>query len=278
MQKQHVKMNKYLSSCAVPSQPQSEMKLHSLHLTPIISSSQPLSSVSTNPSPVGTMENDTMGTHNTVDGCIFSKTAKSKRLSVEDNGILKNASSSAVRQSATKHKFRPLPHPPTPSKAASNRKYSLVSGNRSPDSPVGSVCSSVRENPSLSQHQLQKPSGQDLYNVVDKSARRNKPLGNQPVGSSAQSQDIYKAADKSVKFKQNKSSGQLLLSPTEESQDIVYRSSTKKRLVKSPQQQRHQQNTSEFSSKVQKKTLPVERERPKDVCSKTIKSEHATKK
>ena len=211
MQKQHVKMNKHLSRRALPSRPQSEMKLRSLPSTPVISNTRPLSSLSSVLSPpagqlgplyeILTMEN--VNNKPTVD---------QPRLPVSS---------------------RPPP--------ASNGMFPLASG-------------------------------QDIYNVVDKSAKRNKPPVDQPIRSSTQSQDIYIVVDKTARFRRGQSSDQLPVSPTGEPQGIVHIPGVvKKKPVRSPQQQRQQQETSELYSVVQKKTKPVERAKCKDVHRDIIK-------
>ena len=284
MQKQHVKMNKHLSSRALPSRPQSEMKLRSLPSTPVISSTRPFSSLSSVLSPpagqlgplheILTMENDAaMATYDSADGCVFSKTTEDKRpSSVRDDDILEYASSTTMRQLTNEHKFRSLPRLPISSRApATNGMYPLASGNRSSDPQLASVYSSVDEHSATSQHQPLEASGQDIYSVVDKSTKRNKPPVDQPIGSSAQSQDIYSVVDKSAKFRRGQSLDELPLSPTGESQGIVHRPGIKKKPVRSPQHQRQQQETSELYSVVQKKTKPVEQEKPEDVYSEISK-------
>lgn len=282
MQKQHVKINKNLSSRALPSRPQSEMKLRSLPSTPVISNARPLSSLPTTLSPTAgqlaplheilTMENDVMDTYDTADGCVFSKTTEDKRpSSVRDDDILEYASSTTVKQLAIEHKFRSLPRLPTSSRAAaSNGINPLASGNRSSDPMMDSVYSSVSEHSSTSQHRPLESSGQDLYSVVDKLGKRNNPPVDQPIRH-AQSQDIYSVVDKTAKFRRGKSSDQLPLSPTEEPQGIAHRPAVKVKPVRSPQQQRLQQETSELYSVVQKRTKPVEQERPEDIYSEVIK-------
>ena len=294
MQKQHVKMNKHLSSRALPSRPQSEMKLRSLPSTPVISGTRPLSSLSSILSPpagqlgplheILTMDNDATATYDSADGatatydstdgCVFSKTTDDKRpSSVRADDILEYASSTTMRQLANDHKFRSLPRLPISSRPppASNGMFPLASGNRSSDPQLASVYSSVDEHSTISQHQPLEASGQDIYSVVDKSAKRNKPPVDLPIRSSAQSQDIYSVVDKSAKFRRGQSSDQLPVSPTGEPQGIVHRPGIKKKPVRSPQQQRRQQEPSELYSVVQKKTKPVEQERPEDVYSEIIK-------
>ena len=266
MQKQHVKLSKQLSSRALPSRPQSDnVKLRSLPSTPAITSARPLSSLSSLSPSAGklaplqeilTMENDAVNTYDTADGCVFSKTTIEGNKSPPNDDILEYASSLTIKQLTSEHKFRSLPRLPTSS--TGDGMYSVASGDRSPD-PSGSLYSSVNENTLSSQHQPLGSSVQDIYSVVNKPVKRNKPLAHQMVGSDAQPQDIYSVVDKSAKFKKGKSLEQLLSPSAEESQRIAHKPGVKKKLV-SPLPQ--QQQMSELYSVVQKK--PVLQEKPKE--------------
>ena len=232
MHKQHVKLTKQHSSRALPNRPQSEnVKLRSLPSTPAISHTRPSSSLVNLSGPGGqlgplqeilTMENGTLDTYDTADGCVFSKTTTDKKLSAGDEP-LEYATSSAMRHLVNEHKFRSLPHmlraPPTGGHG--DGIYSVASGDRSPDPSERSVSlySQVSDQTLSSSQQPMESSGQDLYSVVDKPAKKtlNQPFAqlqdiysvvdksakkapsDQPIGSSTQPQDIYSVVDKSAK-------------------------------------------------------------------------------
>ena len=197
------------------------------------------------------MENGMMDTYDTPDGCVLSKMTTDKR-SPARNQPLEYATSSAVRHLMNEQKFRSLPRlPRTIPTGDGDGLYSVASGDRSPHTSERSVSlySEVSNQTSSSQHQPVE-SSDDLYSVVDKSAKKTKLPLNQ---SSAQQQDIYSVVDKSAKFRRGKSADQLSLLPAEESPGIAHRPVIKKKPVRCQQQQ----SPSEFYSVVQQKNKLV---------------------
>ena len=229
MQKQHVKMSKQLSTRALPSRPHSEsVRLRSLPSTPAISSQRPVSSLGNYSEPGGdlgplqeilTMENGALNTYDTPDGCVFSKTSTDKKSSVADEP-LEYATSSTMKHLVDEHKFRSLPRLPRTPSEGSDSIYSVASGDRSGDQSVASLYSQVGDQFSSSSHQQAVGSSeQDLYSVVDKTAKKT------PTSRSSQPQDIYSVVDKSAMKTADQPSGQ-----STQSQDIysvVDKSATK---------------------------------------------------
>ena len=206
MQKQHVKLGKQLSSRALPSRPHSEsVQLRSLPSTPALSSQRPVSSLANFSGSGGhlgplqeilTMENGASDTYDTPDGCVFSKTSTDEKSSVADEP-LEYATSSRMRHLVEEQKSGPLPRLPRTPSGDSDGIYSVASGDRSSGQSLASLYSQVGDQFSSSSHQLAVGSSdQDLYSVVDKSAKNTSKV---PTGQSSQVQDIYSVVDKSSK-------------------------------------------------------------------------------
>ena len=222
-----------------------------------------------------------MDTYDTPDGCVLSKTTTDKRSPARDEP-LEYATSSAVRHLMNEQKFRSLPRlPRAPPTGDGDGLYSVASGDRSPDTSERSVSlySEVSDQTSSSSQHQPVESSNDLYSVVDKSAKKTKPPLNQPsvqpqdiysvvdksakkppskqpIGSSAQPQpDIYSVVDKSAKFRRGKSADQLSLPSVEESQGIAHRPVIKKKPVRHHHHQQ-QHSSSELYSVVEKKNKP----------------------
>ena len=311
MQKQHVKLGKQLSSRALPSRPHSEsVRLRSLPSTPAISSQRPVSSLANFSGPGGhlgplqeilTMENGASDTYDTPDGCVFSKTSTDKKSSDGDEP-LEYATSSTMRHLVEEQKFRSLPRLPRTPSGDSDGIYSVASGDRSSGQSLASLYSQVGDQFSSSSHQLAVGSSdQDLYSVVDKSAKNTLKV---PPGQSSQPQDIYSVVDKSSKntadqpqdiysvvdksakvklpvdpssglasahsvanrsarFRKGKSVDQLSTQATEELQGISHRPVVKKKPIRPLQQQ---QSLDPYSV-VEKKNKPSIEERHEDVYS-----------
>lgn len=261
MQKQHVKINKQRSTRALPSRPQSERTgLRSLPSTPTIST-LPRTTLSPPGGELGplreilTMEGDVtpMDIYDIPDGCVFSKTASDKVPPAASDEPVEYATSSNMRQLANEHKFQSLPRlPRTPS---GDGIHSIASD---PSEELASLYSSVSEQSSLSsQIQPIESSGQDLYSVVDKSAKRNNPSDSPSV----QPHDIYSVVNKSAK--KEKPSDTQLSSFSEELPSITHKPVIKKKPVRSPQQQ--QPPLEELYKVVQKRNKPVVHDKPEYV-------------